>query len=67
MTQSMNVLVIGGTAFFGKQCVEALLARGDQVTIFSRGGGRRPPFWERVAHIAGDRTALVHARSGRMS
>lgn len=63
----MNVLVIGGTAFFGKQCVEALLARGDRVTIFSR-GGRRPPFWDRVAHIAGDRTdhaAFVTALRGK--
>jgi nucleoside-diphosphate-sugar epimerase len=63
----MNVLVIGGTAFFGKHCVEALLARGDQVTIFSR-GTRRPPFWPRVAHVAGDRTdrtAFVSALRGR--
>ena len=32
------------------------------------GGGRRPPFWERVAHIAGDRTdrgAFVTALRGK--
>ncbi|MBI3287376.1 MAG: NAD-dependent epimerase/dehydratase family protein [Chloroflexi bacterium] len=51
----MRVLVIGGTQFFGKQTVERLLARGDQVTIFSR-GRRRPPFWDRITHIAGDRS-----------
>lgn len=63
----MRVLVIGGTTFFGRHCVEALLARGDQVTVFSR-GSRRPPFWPRVTHIAGDRTnrdAFVSALSGR--
>ena len=67
MTQSMHVLVIGGTTFFGKHTVEALLARGHQVTIFSR-GGRRPPFWDRVSHVAGDRTdhgAFVDALRGR--
>lgn len=51
----MRVLVIGGTEFFGKQLVESLLARGDQVTIFSR-GHHRPPFWNRIIHIRGDRT-----------
>ena len=51
----MNILVIGGTAFFGKRAVELLLERGDEVTIFSR-GRRRPPFWPRVTHLRGDRT-----------
>lgn len=63
----MHVLVIGGTTFFGKHCVEAFLSRGDQVTVFSR-GTRRPPFWARVAHVAGDRTdrdAFISAMSGR--
>jgi len=67
MRSFVNVLVIGGTTFFGKHCVEALLARGDEVTVFSR-GTRRPPFWARVTHIAGDRTdrdAFVSTWRGR--
>lgn len=51
----MKFLIIGGTSFFGKRVVDRLLARGDDVTIFSR-GRRRPPFWDRVTHLRGDRT-----------
>ena len=51
----MNVLVIGGTNYFGKVIVEKLLARGDQVTLYTR-GNVRPEFWERITHIEGDRT-----------
>jgi nucleoside-diphosphate-sugar epimerase len=63
----VDVLVIGGTQFFGWDLVERLLGRGDRVTIFSR-GQRRPPFWERVTHIAGDRRdrrGVVAALRGR--
>lgn len=35
--KSMNILVIGGTRFFGKYTVEALLKQGHQVTIATRG------------------------------
>lgn len=51
----MRILIIGGTSFFGKRTVETFLARGDHVTVFSR-GRRRPPFWDRVTHLRGDRT-----------
>jgi len=50
----MRILVIGGTQFFGKHFVEAALARGDDVTVFSR-GQTRPPFWNRITHIGADR------------
>ena len=50
----MNILVIGGTLYFGKVIVQKLLARGDSVTIYSR-GQTRPDFWDDVAHIQGDR------------
>lgn len=63
----MRWLVIGGTSFFGKHLVERLLARGDQVSIFSR-GERRPAFWDRIEHIRGDRTnrrAFVQALRNR--
>ena len=51
----MNVLVIGGTLYFGKVIVRKLLARGDTVTLFTR-GNTRPDFWDEVEHITGDRT-----------
>ena len=50
----MDILVIGGTSFFGKVIVELLLEAGHGVTIFTR-GNKRPGFWNRVKHIAGDR------------
>lgn len=51
----MHILVIGGTRFFGRSAVEQLLAAGHRVTIFSRGNSR-PPFWDDIEHIQGDRT-----------
>jgi nucleoside-diphosphate-sugar epimerase len=51
----VHVLVIGGTQFFGWDLVEQLLDRGDHVTVVSR-GRRRPPFWDRVEHVPGDRS-----------
>ena len=50
----MNVLVIGGTGFFGKIVVRELLRRGDNVTVYSRGNSR-PDFWPDIQHIRGDR------------
>ena len=51
----MNVLVLGGTVFFGRHLVDALLARGHRVTTFNRGlhavdGDLR------LTRITGDRT-----------
>lgn len=51
----MNLLIIGGTAYFGTDIVELALKAGHTVTICSRGNAR-PPFWDRVSHIAVDRT-----------
>ncbi|MFB6285782.1 MAG: NAD-dependent epimerase/dehydratase family protein [Candidatus Bipolaricaulia bacterium] len=51
----IHVLLIGGTTFFGKAIAEDLLAHGHQVTLFSR-GNNRPPFFDRVEHITGDRS-----------
>ena len=51
----MKVLIIGGTRYMGRLAVEQLLERGDEVTVFSR-GNVRPVWWDRVHHIAGDRT-----------
>jgi nucleoside-diphosphate-sugar epimerase len=51
----MDVLMIGGTRFFGKRIVERLLEAGHEVTLYTRGNSR-PPFWDQVGHILGDRT-----------
>ena len=51
----MNVLLLGGTRFFGKRIVERLLDAGHHVTLYTRGNSR-PSFWDRVDHILGDRT-----------
>ena len=50
----MDILVVGGTTFFGRDIVELTLEDGHRVTVFSR-GNQRPEFWERIEHIAGDR------------
>jgi nucleoside-diphosphate-sugar epimerase len=50
----VNILVIGGTFYFGKHIVRLLLQRGDRVTLFTRGTSR-PEFWDEVDHILGDR------------
>jgi len=50
-----EILVIGGSRYFGIRLVEALLAAGERVTIATR--GRRPdPFGSRVQRIAVDRS-----------
>jgi 2'-hydroxyisoflavone reductase len=49
----MRVLVIGGTRFLGPAVVEAALARGDEVTTFSRGLSGTPPAG--VTALRGDR------------
>ena len=55
----MDILVIGGTRFFGRSTVEQLLAAGHKVAIFSR-GNVRPPFWDDIEHIAGDRDSYQY-------
>ena len=63
----MHVLVIGGTRYMGRIAVQSLLDRGDEVTVYSRGNSR-PEWWDRVAHVAGDRTdteAFQAALKGR--
>jgi 2'-hydroxyisoflavone reductase len=50
----MNVLVLGGTTFFGRRLVQKLLAGGHQVAILTR--GRHPTDLSGLAeHFTGDR------------
>ena len=53
-----SILVIGGTRFFGQRVVERLLSVGHEVTIFTRGHSR-PPFWDQVRFLQGDRSDHV--------
>jgi nucleoside-diphosphate-sugar epimerase len=49
-----NILVIGGTRYFGKLLVQRLLQAGHQVTIATRGHAP-DPFGERITRIRVDR------------
>jgi len=50
-----NILVMGGTRFFGRKLVELLLEQGHKVTIMTRGQSGNP-FGDKVEHIEADRT-----------
>jgi nucleoside-diphosphate-sugar epimerase len=54
----VKLLVLGGTRFLGRHLVEAALARGDDVTIFSR-GRTTVPWLDRVTALVGDRDPRV--------
>ena len=54
----MKLLVLGGTRFLGRHLVEAGLARGHDVTTFTR--GRLPNPWPgRVTGLLGDRDSRI--------
>ena len=50
-----NILVLGGTRFFGRKLVELLIEDGNNVTIVTRGLSETP-FGNKVEHIIADRT-----------
>ena len=50
----MKLLILGGTRFLGRHTVDAALARGHDVTVFTR-GRIAPPWGPRVAHRVGNR------------
>ncbi|MCY3737623.1 MAG: NAD-dependent epimerase/dehydratase family protein [Gemmatimonadaceae bacterium] len=63
----MDVLVMGGTGYFGLAAVEQMLEAGHRVSIFSRGNSR-PGFWDDIEHIEGDRgdaKGLARSLEGR--
>ena len=55
MSQVKDVLVLGGTRYFGRSIVEELVAAGHRVTVFTR-GNLKPDILSKVEHIVGDRT-----------
>lgn len=54
-----NILVLGGTRFFGLKAVEYLLANGHSVTIATRGNTPHP-FGRKVDHIILDASEETH-------
>jgi len=62
-----NILVLGGTRFFGRKLVELLIEAGHNVTIITRGQTGNP-FGEKVEHIIAnrlDKSELAHKVDGR--
>jgi len=60
----MRLLVLGGTKFLGRHAVDAALADGHEVTIFTRGKTNAALFPE-VEHLTGDRDGDLGALAGR--
>jgi 2'-hydroxyisoflavone reductase len=60
----MDLLVIGGTRFFGRAAVEEAVRRGHRVTVFHRGEWE-PDGFPDVEHLHGDRTEALDPLKGR--
>ncbi len=60
----MKLLVLGGTKFLGRHAVDAALADGHEVTIFTR-GKTNPELYPEVEHLVGDRDGALDALAGR--
>jgi 2'-hydroxyisoflavone reductase len=60
----MDLLILGGTVFLGRQIVETALARGHSVTLFNRGRSN-PGLFPDVEQIHGDRDGGLDALAGR--
>ncbi|MCB9832588.1 MAG: twin-arginine translocation signal domain-containing protein [Planctomycetes bacterium] len=60
----MKVLIIGGTRFLGPHTVEALRARGHEVTLFNRGRSN-PGLFPDLEQLTGDRRKDLSALDGR--
>lgn len=61
----MKLLVLGGTVFLGRHLISAALARGHEVTIFSRGSSTPKGAIKNVEHLLGDRDGNLEALRGR--
>src|SRR5437899_11572252 len=54
----MKLLVLGGTRFLGRHVVEAALAHGHGVTVFTR-GRNAVPWGPQVSALVGDRDPAI--------
>ncbi|MBI1336317.1 MAG: NAD-dependent epimerase/dehydratase family protein [Phycisphaera sp.] len=67
MAKGQNILVLGGTRFFGRMLVERLLGVGHRVTVATR-GNNTVPHHGNMTHITLDRadaTSMQRATAGR--
>jgi len=60
----MKILVLGGTIFVGRHIAEAALARGHELTLFTRGRSN-PDLFPEAEHVRGDRGRDLAALDGR--
>jgi len=60
----VRLLVLGGTKFLGRHAVDAALAAGHDVTIFTR-GQTNPDLFPQVERLRGDRDGDLGALAGR--
>jgi nucleoside-diphosphate-sugar epimerase len=60
-----DVLVIGGTRYFGKRLVTLLLAAGDRVTVLNRGSAAPAPGTEHLTADRNDESSLETALGDR--
>jgi 2'-hydroxyisoflavone reductase len=60
----MRLLIIGGTRFVGRHLVNAALARGHQVSLFTRGQSN-PDLFPQAEHLTGDRGVDLSALDGK--
>jgi 2'-hydroxyisoflavone reductase len=60
----VRLLILGGTAFLGRAVVECALARGHEVSLFTR-GTTNPELFPEAEHLHGDRERDLSALEGR--
>jgi 2'-hydroxyisoflavone reductase len=64
LATAMKILVLGGTVFLGRHIVDEAIARGHDVTTFTR-GRHNPELFPSVDKLRGDRDGGLHVLSGR--
>ena len=60
----MRLLILGGTKFLGRRTAEQALARGHEVTLFTR-GKTNPELFPEAERLTGDRDGDLAALAGR--
>ena len=60
----MRTLILGGTAFLGRALAETALARGHELTLFTR-GKTNPDLFPEAERLRGDRATDLSALEGR--